>query len=49
MGAVGTSVAVGLTVMALWNLSLLIGFFNFDFRVQKIGYREDIAIAIIWI
>jgi hypothetical protein len=33
MGAVVTNVAVGLAVLALWNLSLFIGFFNYDFRV----------------
>lgn len=47
--AVSTSVAVRLAVLALWNLSLFVGFFNFDFRMQKRGYREDIAIAIVWI
>jgi hypothetical protein len=48
MGVVDMSVAVELAVLALWDLSLFIGFFNFDFRMQKKG-REDIAISIVWV
>lgn len=49
VSAVGAGVAVRLAVLALWYLSLFVWFFNFDFRVQKRGYGENIAITIVWI
>jgi len=49
VSAVGVGVAVRLAILALWYLSLFVWFFNFDFRVQKIGYGENITVAIVWV
>jgi len=49
VSAVGAGVAVKLAVLALWYLSLFVWFFNFDFRVQKKGYGENITVAIVWV
>ena len=35
VGAIGTSVAVGLTILALRYLLLFVEFFDFNFCVQK--------------
>jgi hypothetical protein len=49
VSAVAAGVAVRLAILALWNLSLFVWFFNFDFRVQKRGYGENVTIIIIWV
>jgi hypothetical protein len=35
--------------LALWYLLLFVGFFSFNFRLEKRGYGEDIAIASVWV